>query len=157
MIINELGGSPIRSDNVYFANNEQASLAFFIAHVEHNLIKLRLYNNWSAQAINIISECALCVIQANQSNSSPLNISQSIDVEESTCDRNKSKKFLGCSMLRETSQLKQKTEDGESLFFKALVNRVWLTLQNLLMVQQSCSWPTFHQMDFMKRLTCYLK
>ena len=29
-------------------------------------------------------------------------------------------------MLRETSQLKQKTEDGESLFFKALVNRFWL-------------------------------
>ena len=35
MIINELGGSPIRSDNVYFANNEQASPVFFIAHVEH--------------------------------------------------------------------------------------------------------------------------
>ena len=31
-------------------------------------------------------------------------------------------------MLRETSQLKQKTEDDESLFFKALVNRFWLTL-----------------------------
>ena len=45
LIINELGGSPIRSDNVYFANNEQASLVFFIAHAEHNLIKLKLYNN----------------------------------------------------------------------------------------------------------------
>ena len=25
LIINELGGSPTRSDNVYFANNEQVS------------------------------------------------------------------------------------------------------------------------------------
>ena len=40
-----LRGSPIGSDNVYFANNEQASLVFFIAHAEHNLIKLKLYNN----------------------------------------------------------------------------------------------------------------
>ena len=44
-IINEFGGSPIRSDNVYFANNEQVSLVLFIAHAEHNLIKLKLYNN----------------------------------------------------------------------------------------------------------------
>ena len=39
------GGSPIRSDNVYFANNEKVSLVFFIGHAEHNLIKLKLYNN----------------------------------------------------------------------------------------------------------------
>ena len=45
LIINEHVGSPIRSDNVHFANNEQASLVFFIAHAEHNLIKLKLYNN----------------------------------------------------------------------------------------------------------------
>ena len=38
LIINEHVGSPIRSDNAYFANNEQASLVFFIAHAEHNLI-----------------------------------------------------------------------------------------------------------------------
>ena len=31
LIINELGGSSIKSDNVYFANNEKASLLFFIA------------------------------------------------------------------------------------------------------------------------------
>ena len=30
-------------------------------------------------------------------------------------------------MQRETYQLKKKTEDGENLFFKALVNRFWLT------------------------------
>ena len=45
LIINEHVSSPIRSDNVYFANNEQASLVFFIAHAEHNLIKLKLYHN----------------------------------------------------------------------------------------------------------------
>ena len=45
LTINEIGGSPIRSDNVYFANNEEASLVFLIANAEHNLIKLNLYNN----------------------------------------------------------------------------------------------------------------
>ena len=38
LIINEHVGSPIRSDNVYFANNEQALLVSFFAHAEHNLI-----------------------------------------------------------------------------------------------------------------------
>ena len=45
LIINRHVGSPIRSDNVYFGNSEQTSLVFFIAHAEHNLIKLKLYNN----------------------------------------------------------------------------------------------------------------
>ena len=36
------GGSPIRSDNFYFDNNEKVSLVFFIGHAEHNLIKLKL-------------------------------------------------------------------------------------------------------------------
>ena len=38
-------GFPIRSDNFYFANNEQVSLVVFIAHTEYNLIKNKLYNN----------------------------------------------------------------------------------------------------------------
>ena len=63
MIINELGLCPTRSNNVYFANNEQASLAFTdvfcFAHAEHNLIKLKLYNNSSAQAVNNILESAM--------------------------------------------------------------------------------------------------
>ena len=54
LIINELGGFPIRSDNVYFVNNEQGSLVFFIAHAEHNLINLNLYNNqWSFGNLSI--------------------------------------------------------------------------------------------------------
>ena len=68
-MINELVRFPTRSENVYFANNEQASIAVFTAvfcftHAEHNLIKLKLYNNWSAQAVNSV----LCEIQRNQSN-----------------------------------------------------------------------------------------
>ena len=62
MIINELGRCPTRSDNVYFANNEQASLAFTaafcFAHAEHNLIKLKV--------IVIDQGRVLCEIQANQ-------------------------------------------------------------------------------------------
>ena len=49
MIINELLRCPTRSGTLYFANNEQALLAFAaafcFAHAGHNLIKLRLYNN----------------------------------------------------------------------------------------------------------------
>ena len=46
-MINELGGCLIRSGNVYFANNEQASLAvftvvFYFTHAENNSIKLKL-------------------------------------------------------------------------------------------------------------------
>ena len=49
-MIDELAGSATRSENVYFANNEQASIAVFSAvfcftHAEHHLIKLKLYNN----------------------------------------------------------------------------------------------------------------
>ena len=49
-MINGPAGSPTRSENVYFANNEQASIAVFTAvfcftHAEYHLIKLKLYNN----------------------------------------------------------------------------------------------------------------
>ena len=41
LIINELVRCLTRSDNLYFADNEQASLAFtaaiYLAHAEHNL------------------------------------------------------------------------------------------------------------------------
>ena len=56
LMINELARSSTRLENVYFANNEQASVAVFTAvfcfrYVEHHLIKLKLYNNSSAQAV----------------------------------------------------------------------------------------------------------
>ena len=46
-MINELAVSPTRSENVYFANNEQASIAvftaaFYFTHPKHHLIKLKL-------------------------------------------------------------------------------------------------------------------
>ena len=49
-MINELAGSPTRSENVCFANNEQASIAvltavFCFTHAEHHLTKLKLYDN----------------------------------------------------------------------------------------------------------------
>ena len=50
LTITELGRCTTRSDNAYFDNNEQASLAVFTAvycftQAEYNLIKLKLYNN----------------------------------------------------------------------------------------------------------------
>ena len=68
-MINELAPFPTRLGNVYFANNEEASIEVFTAvccftHAEHHFIELKLYNNWSAQAEN----SALCEIQRNQSN-----------------------------------------------------------------------------------------
>ena len=50
LMINELGRCPTSSENVYFANDEQASMAVFTSvfcftQAEHNLIKLKLYNN----------------------------------------------------------------------------------------------------------------
>ena len=50
LMIKKLARFPTRSENVYFANNERASIAVFCAafcftHAEHYLIKLKLYNN----------------------------------------------------------------------------------------------------------------
>ena len=50
LMINELAPFPTRSDNFYFANNEQASIAVFttvfsFTHAKHHLIKFKLYNN----------------------------------------------------------------------------------------------------------------
>ena len=50
-MINELARFPARLENVYFANNEQASITVFTAvfcfsHAEHHFIKLKLYNSF---------------------------------------------------------------------------------------------------------------
>ena len=68
-MINELERLRTRSENIYFANNEQASTAVFTAvfcftHAENHLIKLKLYNNRSVQTVISV----LCEIQRNQSN-----------------------------------------------------------------------------------------
>ena len=53
MITDKLIRCPTRSDNLYFPKNEQALLAFTtafcFANAEHNLIKFKLYNNWSGE------------------------------------------------------------------------------------------------------------
>ena len=59
-------GSPISLEYVYFANNEQTSIVFFIARAEHYLIKLKLYNNH--HKLLIIFRRVVCEIQANKSN-----------------------------------------------------------------------------------------
>ena len=68
-MINEISSCLTRSENIYFAKNEQASIAVFTAvfcfiHAEHNLVTLKLYNSSSAQAGNRM----LYKIQRNQSN-----------------------------------------------------------------------------------------
>ena len=55
-MINELARSTTRSDNVYFANNEQASIAVFtvvfcFTCAKHNLIKLELLTSLRASEI----------------------------------------------------------------------------------------------------------
>ena len=50
LMINELGRCPTRSENVYIDNNEQASIVLFtvvfcFTHANHNLNKLKLYDN----------------------------------------------------------------------------------------------------------------
>ena len=64
------------------ANNEQV-FVFLIAHAEHNLIKLKLLNYIIIDQRKLLTtfQSVLCEIQVNQTNSSPLNISQSINVE----------------------------------------------------------------------------
>ena len=63
-MVNELARFPTRSDNVYFAYNEQVSIAVFTAvFCFTRLIKLKLYNNLTAQAVNSV----LCEIQRSRS------------------------------------------------------------------------------------------
>ena len=47
LMIDELTRSPTRSENVFTG-------VFCFTHDEHHLIKLKLYNNWSEQAVNSV-------------------------------------------------------------------------------------------------------
>ena len=84
-----------------------------------------------------MSNSALCEIQRNQSNLSPLKIRQSINAE-SACDRN-NKSMYRC--FYESKKERGKKKIVEMYFFKVLAKNFLLT----------CSWPIFYQMDFMKR------
>ena len=54
---------------------------------------------------------------------------------------------------REKRAIWKKRENGENIFLEVLANRFRLTskLISRIKKQQSCLWPTFYQMDFMKR------
>ena len=61
-----------------------------------------------------------------------------------------------CREKRVNWEKKQKvveTDGGDSLFFEALSNRFYLKFcfEKFFMVQKCCSWPTFYQLDLMKR------
>ena len=67
LMINELTRFPTRSENVYFANmnkHQLQSLLFLFCTCRTHLIKFKLYNNQSAQAVNSL----LSEIRRNQSN-----------------------------------------------------------------------------------------
>ena len=56
-------------------------------------------------------------------------------------------------MQRETCHLEKK-ENIENKYYKVLANRFRLITSKLMSSvkeQQSCLWPTLHQMDFIKR------
>ena len=116
LIINGLGHCPTRYNNVYFAINEQASLAFTaafcFAHAEHNLIKLKLYINWSAQ-------CTVQLFLWKQ------EILWLFDVERNMKIGAKNKK------------------DGEKYFLKRLTNRFWFTSKSCLWLNKIVhGWPS---------------
>ena len=129
MLINELGSCPTRSDNVYFADNEEALLvftaAFCFAHAEYNLIKPKLRNDWSASAVDNISESAMW------NSSKPINfltfknysinkgwIKQAHVIEIMYSCFYESKKLFGCSMQRSMS-IKKKNRIWFWLTFKS--------------------------------------
>ena len=141
MIINKLGRCPTRSENVYFANNEQASLSVFNAgfcfeHVKYNLIKLKLLNNWSAQAVNNISVCPMwnsskpikSAHHLKLANQSTLKKAHVIEITKACTVTFLWKQELPWLFdVEKNVSIGKKTEDGENLFFKALTNRFWLT------------------------------
>ena len=85
-MIYEIAGSPARSQNAYFANNEQASITVFTAvfcftHAKTNLNKLKLFNNWSTQAVTVFQSVLYVKFKETNQIFSPLKISQSINAE----------------------------------------------------------------------------
>ena len=144
-MINELRRCPRRSENVYFANNEEVSIlvfttAFCFTHAKHNLIKLKLYNNWSRQAVNNISECAMWnskkAIKFSHLwklvNQSTLNQAHVTEITKGcTVGFMKARNCL-VVWWREK---KTKTEDGENVLFKDLAKSFFVGMKKLFMVK----------------------
>ena len=123
---------------------------FYFVHAEHNLIKLKLYL--------VLGECYVKFKQTNQI-CSPLKISQLtlnkahvIEITKAcTVAFMKARNSLVFRCKEELVNWKKITENGGKLFVKASNNRFLINMEMLLMVQQSCLWPTFYQLDFIKR------
>ena len=106
----------------------------FVLHVP-NIIKLKLYYNWLAQAVDNISKYVLwnsskpLKFALKLTNQSTLNKAHVMEItKELTIAFMKSGNSLAV-----WCRVRKKTENGENLFFKALANRFWLT-------SKSCSW-----------------
>ena len=150
--VNKLERCLTGSENAYFASNEQASIpvftaAFCFTHVKHNLIKLKLCNNWSAQAVNSISQCAMWnstkPIKSSRleklTNQSTLNKAQVIEIINACI----------VAFMKARNSLvvswREKKKNERCILWKLYFAKIFL------LTWKSCSWPTFYQMDFMKR------
>ena len=85
-MINELGRTPTRSENVYFANNEQALIAVFAAvfcftHAEYNLIKFNLIVIDQSKLLTVIRSVLYVKFKETNQICSPLKIGQWINSE----------------------------------------------------------------------------
>ena len=81
-MVNELWRSPTRSENVYFAKNEQASIAvftavFYVKHAEHNLNKRKL----NIKLLTVFRRVLYVKFKETNQICSPLKYSQSVNAE----------------------------------------------------------------------------
>ena len=135
------GFSPIKPDNVYFANYEQALLVFSNVHAEHNLIELRLYSNWSAEAVNNI----LASIMWNSSkpikfphlwklaNQSTSNKAHVIEITKACKVTFMKERDSSVIRYRENVWIGEKNRTVEIYSFKLPANGFWLK-------SKICSW-----------------
>ena len=85
-MINEIGLSPTTSDNVYFANNEQASIAvftavFYFTQVEHNLINLNYVKLDQRKLFTVFQSVLYVKFKEANKICSPSKISKSVNAE----------------------------------------------------------------------------
>ena len=121
----------------------------FVLHMLNIIwLNLKLYNNWSAQAVNSILESAMWNSSKpvkfahlwKLANQSTLNKAHVIKITKSSCTVTfrKARNSLVIRCREERVSWRKKTEDGENLFFKASANEFWIT-------SKSCSW--FNKVD----------
>ena len=127
-MINELGPCSTRSKNDHFANNEQASIAVFtavfcFAHAKHNLIKFKLYTNWSACAMWNSKKPIKFPHLLKLANQSTLNKAHPIGITKACIVAFMKARNSLVVWCRE----KKKTEDREKVLLKTLAKIFLLT------------------------------